>query len=336
MENYIFGKGGQKNVPPFTEKPSKKKSKRKQSAPPGYGSTNIQHTDIPSPGELGGAMLETSTASASAVAGTSQHDKRKKYMIDRTTFLEELELRSIVQEILKITKDKKKRPLNEELELRKLIKVLIKEAKQEIPFESTGINVLEKLLKRIVPDIESGYKSLTTSIEQRNSFKNHILHAIVNTIAPLKALPTANQEQDMLAAPPENLDSENEVSEQDLKMSIDKQDDSKDNDKKDKKFIDIEKDKSEEEQEKTKFELTGEDKTGRNIAFSVFRKIKEDILKSYMSLENKEDQDVFYSYLLTNVNLYFDKFEDELINILPNITTVEYEREKERKKELEI
>ena len=38
------------------------------------------------------------------------------------------------------------------------------------PNKSTGINVLEELLKKIVPVLETDYKSLTTDDSQRQSF----------------------------------------------------------------------------------------------------------------------------------------------------------------------
>ena len=41
-----------------------------------------------------------------------------------------------------------------------------------------------------------------------------------------------------------------------------------------------------------------------------------------------EDREVFYDYLITNVKLYFDKFEDELASVLPEPTNPEYEDEK--------
>ena len=36
-----------------------------------------------------------------------------------------------------------------------------------------------------------------------------------------------------------------------------------------------------------------------------------------------------YDYLITNIKLYFDKFEDELSRVLTAPTTPEYEKEKE-------
>ena len=52
-------------------------------------------------------------------------------------------------------------------------------------------------------------------------------------------------------------------------------------------------------------------------------------------LADDKDQDLFYDYLITNMLLYFDKFEDELANELPDVTTPEYEEEKNNETEEE-
>ena len=50
--------------------------------------------------------------------------------------------------------------------------------------KSTGINVLEDLLKKIIPQIEDDYKLLTTSEEQRESYRSHIIDAVVKDPHP--------------------------------------------------------------------------------------------------------------------------------------------------------
>jgi len=55
------------------------------------------------------------------------------------------------------------------------------------PNKSTGINVLEELLKKIVPVLETDFKSLTTNSEQRESFRAHIVNAVVGTLTPAMA-----------------------------------------------------------------------------------------------------------------------------------------------------
>ena len=52
-------------------------------------------------------------------------------------------------------------------------------------------------------------------------------------------------------------------------------------------------------------------------------------MDSYELLDNEKDAKIFYDYLLTNVKLYFDKFEDELSGSVPDVTTPEYEQAKE-------
>ena len=69
------------------------------------------------------------------------------------------------------------------------------------PHRSTGINVLEDLLKKIIPVLEDDFKILTSNPEQRKSFRAHIINAAKNTIAPIKASDDAgkeNQEEDLL------------------------------------------------------------------------------------------------------------------------------------------
>ena len=71
------------------------------------------------------------------------------------------------------------------------------------------------------------------------------------------------------------------------------------------------------------------DMTGRNFAENTFNKIEKQIGEAYALLGDLEDKDVFYDYLITNIKLYFDKFEDELSRVLPEPTTPEYEKEKD-------
>ena len=65
------------------------------------------------------------------------------------------------------------------------------------PNKSTGINVLEELLKKIIPVLETDYKSLTTNSEQRNSFRAHIINAVVDTLTPAQANNDATEEGDI-------------------------------------------------------------------------------------------------------------------------------------------
>ena len=74
--------------------------------------------------------------------------------------------------------------------------------------------------------------------------------------------------------------------------------------------------------------ISGEDTTGRNKAERVYPSIEKSIVDYYGELDNPEDQEMFYDYLIANIKLYFDKFEDEILTVLPEPTTPEYEQEK--------
>ena len=54
-------------------------------------------------------------------------------------------------------------------------------------------------------------------------------------------------------------------------------------------------------------------------------------VQKYQRRSNPQDQDLFHTYLITNLKLYFDKFEDQLASQLMEPTTPEYE---DAKKEL--
>ena len=76
----------------------------------------------------------------------------------------------------------------QEKKLRSVIRHLLEaETGTEEPSQYTGINVLADLLKKIIPAIEDDYKMLTTSVEQRESFRNHMIHAIKDTLRPIES-----------------------------------------------------------------------------------------------------------------------------------------------------
>tara|TARA_R110002074_G_scaffold303232_1_gene474412 strand:- start:91 stop:849 length:759 start_codon:yes stop_codon:yes gene_type:complete len=230
----------------------------------------------------------------------------------RDDLVQEMLLRENIRKIIKVVKTRQKEKESKkaiaEQMLRKIIRsALINEAAipDEIPNRSTGINVLEDLLKKIVPVFETDFKSLTTSEEQRGSFRAHILNAIQNIIA------VANTNADAGVLVKEDID-----------INID--------DKGDDRFIDIDPKGKEDIDPKDSFasglEDTELDQTGRNVAFNTFKKVEQNILDSYELLSDAEDKKIFYDYLLTNTKLYFDKFEDELADQVPDITTPEYEK----------
>ncbi len=77
-------------------------------------------------------------------------------------------------------------------------------------------------------------------------------------------------------------------------------------------FIDVEEEEVSSPDGKSKkknLALTGEDKTGRNRAFTDFKDIEKVILTAFDDLDNPQDIQLFEEYLIKNLALYFDKFE---------------------------
>ena len=219
-------------------------------------------------------------------------------------------LRENVRALISLVKKKNKNTQTEEQKLRSIIREFLQHELKEAatpdndpaPHKSTGINVLEDLLKKIIPQIEDDYKLLTTSEEQRESYRAHIIDAVVKTLTPVELNNDAPEKQSP------GLDEE---------IDIDISDDGDD------KFIDIRTDKEraaeegeEEEDPRDSFGIEGKDTTGRNMAYTTFKKIESQIIDAYDLLSNAEDQELFFDYLVANLKLYFDKFENE---IQPNV-----------------
>tara|TARA_R110002020_G_scaffold174965_5_gene366748 strand:+ start:1040 stop:1837 length:798 start_codon:yes stop_codon:yes gene_type:complete len=200
--------------------------------------------------------------------------------------------------------------------LRKVIRRMILEAETgtEEPSGFTGINVLADLLKSIVPVLGDGYKMLTTSEEQRESFRNHIIHAVKNALRPIEVNNDAEKAN-------ENYEFEIDADILTEKVSLVVDDDE---DPVEAEFIDIEDAPDEDDFVR----ISDQNETGRNFAAETFKKVEKQVVDAYDLLADDEDRNMFYDYLLTNLLLYFDKFEDELANELPSVSTKEYEEEK--------
>ena len=109
-------------------------------------------------------------------------------MLKRKDILEEKLLRDNIRNMLKIALRKRaNNSLQEESVLRGAIRNIILEktaVPDKVPHRSTAINVLEDLLKKIIPVIETDFKSLTTDPTQRESFRAHLVNGIENLLAP--------------------------------------------------------------------------------------------------------------------------------------------------------
>ena len=253
-----------------------------------------------------------------------------KMDLQRLEFLKELKerkvLREAVRKAIRIVLEKRsldnfqkkfdevEKNANEEI-LRDMLRQYLHESaatqdNDPAPHRSTGINVLSDLLKKIIPVLEDDYKILTTDTEQRSSFRAHVIHGVKNSLAPLQATDDVGPDSE-------------QALEEDVGVTVGAEDPAEDQ------FIDIADDAPEDEELSPEEEfatgLSGQDLTGRNMAYASFKKIERNILDAYELLSNDEDRELFYDYLITNLKLYFDKFEDELATNLDEPTTPEYE-----------
>tara|TARA_R110002020_G_scaffold475977_2_gene715289 strand:+ start:12731 stop:13618 length:888 start_codon:yes stop_codon:yes gene_type:complete len=225
---------------------------------------------------------------------------------------------SYIRHCIYETKLKNKSNLQKEQIIRSYIKSLLMEAEAvggspEAPAEITAINFLKNLLKNIIPTNEEGYKELTSSKTQRVSFRRHILNATDNLLKTLDADPDSMAAMG-IAALAETDD--------DLAVSVNPTGNPEG-------FIDIYGDakpngEAEELDPEQEFARGLEDKnldnTGRNAAFEVFKKVQNQIENEYSKLDpdavvdgmEETEREIFKDYLLLNLKLYFDKFEEEL------------------------
>ena len=180
--------------------------------------------------------------------------------------------------------------------------------------DNTGINTLKDLLKNtnVLSTLREVYKTLTTDVDQKTSFRAHIVKWVQDTLAPVKLNDTdAEGISEQVGVDIEGVGSDTE------------------------KFIDA-KDGSEaevsatpEEEEESMQAISGADATGRNKAERVYPTIEKSIVDYYGELDNSEDQEMFYDYLIANLKLYFDKWDSEMSSGIEEPTNDEYESAKQ-------
>jgi len=243
----------------------------------------------------------------------------------------------------------RKQEFLQETRLRKVIRKLLQEGdiSDMHPHRSTGINILEDVLKKMITTLRTDYKRMTTSKVQRESFRAHMISAVKKSLAPSLVNDTYLSDTDVLMAEPtpsfsggeegeevevqEPASPEQGATEDDLEstlgaleeadIEVDLEGEEKDEDKK----IPVEDDDQPDEVEAFSAELSDLDETGRNMAFTTYKKISQYILDAYDMLANLEDKKIFVDYLITNMKLYFDKFEDELQKEVDEPTTDAYD-----------
>ena len=178
--------------------------------------------------------------------------------------------------------------------VREFVKKQLNEEEMQNPGENTGINSLKTIAKQIIPIIGDNFKSLTSNDEQRQSFKNHLLHAFLNMFDRIDDQQLFEQKL------PDDFV---EVEEQPKKQNPDED--------------------SPGEQEDD-FNLEGEDRTGANYAFKAFKGVQKQIESAYGILENQEDREVFKRGFFSNLKAYFERWEGELAGSLkePDVPTL--------------
>ena len=240
--------------------------------------------------------------------------------IDRNQLIAEELIREHVRKRIAIKLEQQR--LAEE-KIRKVVRKLIEaETGTEEASRSTGINVLADLLQNIIPTIEDDYKMLTSAKAQRESFKNHIVHAIENSLRPIEATTQGEKQTEDI-----EYEIDADLLKEKLSVNLDPQADGKEAQSIEGEFIDIDNDGKDDNDEFV--ELEDQNETGRNFAQASYKRVEKQIVDAYDMLADDEDKDVFYDYLVTNMLLYFDKFEDELQNDLAPVSTPEYEEKKE-------
>ncbi len=240
---------------------------------------------------------------------------------------EEKNLRKVVKEIISQSIQRriiaKQEALLAENTLRGLIRELILESKKDtekVPHSSTAINLLEELLKLVLPNLETEYKTLTTSKEQRDSFRKHIINAVSTLIETEKVNKEgglAGEEESLISLDEKDLDEEVGIQVSDTENPADD------------KFIDIEAPLEPEIEPEDNFGIEGQDATGRALAQDAFNNLEKNVAETYAILHDDQDEKLFEDYLITNLKLYFDKWEREL-GAVTEPTTDEYEAEKDQ------
>ena len=70
-------------------------------------------------------------------------------------------------------------------------------------------------------------------------------------------------------------------------------------------------------------------KTLNSVIKQSYKKIESSIIDAYELLAAPEDQELFYDYLIANLKLYFEKFEEELANQVDEPTNQAYDMAKQ-------
>jgi hypothetical protein len=185
------------------------------------------------------------------------------------------------------------------------------EKKETVRYKSTGLNSLDDLFmnSNLLTTLETPYNSLTTSKEQRDDYKNHVLQAVIDLFKTVS--PDGESEEAIIGESLRYLFEE--VEEADIEVHVD------DEELPDDKTVGPAAREEEEEEESPRsknadVEDEAGDFTGRNKAQSAVSKVEKSIMDFYDDLGNSADKADFKTYLIANLRLYFDRWENALKN----------------------
>jgi len=238
-----------------------------------------------------------------------------------------------------------------------------------IPTRSTGINVLANTLKQIIPIIKQSYELLTTNEEQKTSFRSHVIQNAINTLMRVDITTSSKETEgqeppekpEMPTLGPEEggsagelaveepameepaMEEPEQLQEADLEVDVEDQPPGKPvGGKSDEKFIPIDDKAAQAHQEKVKpakaaagkdsefVQIQGLDRTGMEMAQRTFPKIQKQLGDSYAMLSNVQDKEEFADYLVANLKLYFDQFDQEMQPNIPEPESAAYDQIKQK------
>ena len=243
-------------------------------------------------------------------------------MINREELAEELVLRENVRKIIKIVRRKHSAVLTEsqmdERRLRGVIQELLMEAKKIATYDNTGKNELNVFLlnSSFLSTLETTYRKLTTSFEQRKSYIDHLVIAVEGYLNQLNSLAS---------------DDTAELTEEEETLNISIEDDDPADDPNfmgdalangDTPEEDEAKLGDSEEVEFEKFVIKGKDMTGAKNAYADFSNTKDILRQAYARLSAPDDQASFAAELPTQIILYGKAWEKTLqpeVDVSPDI-----------------
>jgi hypothetical protein len=248
--------------------------------------------------------------------------------IDRQQFLQEIKLREYIRKAIRVIRERKEKEQQQILEAENRLRIIVRKLLKEEGEgdESTGIAFLRRDLKKILPELEDTYTSLRTSVDQRKSYRAHVLNAIQNLITVSDTNFNATPDKD---PGEEAIGIEEAV---DVNVGGDTPDPRKRIDIGREKPEDQEEEKdteqAKEDEELESFAIAGEDRTGAVEALRSMKQVENVIKKTYNGLFDPNDRDLYADYLLTNLQLYFDEFEEEMQAQIPEPENPDYEQRK--------